>query len=500
MVAYLPWLNRPTRENFDCSKHARKQRGLSLTMPEDLLQALDLVRGLIEARAFKKERLDDPQILGALSTIGHHAANGKDPSHRFTSLAALGKAREISKPIALAVHGSIERALESELPPMAEWGAAEDRYYLAKAVAVSGASWISGYAAAALAQAEISEKLSRDQWAEIAISRSETLANTLQIIAKDLSNWLKGRHEVTDLAYRKLAKVCEALAQTLLIADVPTGSEFGKAFNSLVSVAGGGKGAETFRVREEAAIGILDLVIQTLRLRFDVLFDSDIYRAVGAVRRWWRPARPPDDVERRVDRIANLAMQGLHILARQGVSDNELRRALATALDASRVNSAGQTIASSDPSLGPKSSRWLATGQELSAVRSNETMQEINEQATDELLGKLLLMVSNEDVSSDTLASIAEAIELFEPAHAAALRKSKGRLDIIRQWVDALANKRRLATYASRGELVRYDPAINDSDEELQRLSEVRVAVPGVVRVADGRPPLIIIKAVVQKL
>lgn len=40
------------------------------------------------------------------------------------------------------------------------------------------------------------------------------------------------------------------------------------------------------------------------------------------------PARPPEEVERRSDRIASLAMQGLHILTRHGVQDKELRLVL----------------------------------------------------------------------------------------------------------------------------------------------------------------------------
>lgn len=40
------------------------------TVPDDFAQALDLVRGLIETRTFKKERLDEEDVRRALNQIG----------------------------------------------------------------------------------------------------------------------------------------------------------------------------------------------------------------------------------------------------------------------------------------------------------------------------------------------------------------------------------------------------------------------------------------------
>lgn len=472
------------------------------SVPNDFTDAVRLIRSLIAARSNRKERLEQADVADAIETIGWYVENAVSPSLRLEATSLMGKAGETfnSKALTTVVAALLDRGLANPLPPMGDWGNADDRKYLAKAVGLSHAAWIPKYAAEALAQAEISEKVSRDIWADLAITRAIDLSTALRAVARAVADWLSGRDDSIELAYRKLRRICEALAETILTADVPSGFEFGDAFAAVVSIAGGGKGAETLRVREEAAVSVLDLLIQILRLRFDVLFDSDIYRAVGMVRGWWRPGRPSEEVERRCDRIANLAMQGLHILARQGVQDKELRLALTKSLDAARVNSVGQAIAAADLSLDPKSSKFLATGQELSHARSNETLQELNEQAADELLGRLLLTMTNQDVSVDSLVTIADAIDLFEPGQASVIRRASGRLELIQQWVGALASKRRLAIYGPRGELVQYDPAVHDTDETLQRLSEVRIAVPGIIRTVEGRPSTIIIKAIVEKL
>lgn len=471
-------------------------------MSENFATASRLIRSLIATRANRKERLEKSDVRDAIETIGRHVEDAPLPSLRLEATSLLGKAGESfnSKLLTTLVTDVMDRGLSKPLPPIGDWGNADDRRYLAKALVLSRAEWIPKYAAEALATAEISEKVSRDIWAELAVTRAEDLATALHTIARAVADWLASREDAIEFSYRKLRRICDALSQTLLTADVPSGREFGNAFAALTRVAGGGKGVETRKAREEAAISVLDLLIQILRLRFDVLFDSDIYRAVGAVRGWWGPGRPPDGIESRTDRIAHLAMDGLHILARQGVRDKELRQALKRSLDSDRVNSVGQAIAAKDLSLDPKSSRFLATGQDLAEVQTTETIQELSDQATDELLGRLLLTVTNQEVSATDMTAVANAIDLFEPAQASLVRKASSRLELIQQWVNALASKRRLATYSSRGELVQYDPALHDAADTLQRLRQVRVSVPGVVKSVEARPPAIIIKAIVERL
>ncbi len=466
---------------------------------ESMMAALELVRGLIDTRTFKKERLEDADVREALAVLARHAAGG-DPSARLDAIALLGKAGEVSVPIAKAVRPPLRAALANPLPPLQEWGAAEDRFYLAKAVAVSEAAWIPGYAADALGRAEINEKLSRDEWAKLAIDRADDLSGALAVVGRSATDWLSSREDRTEAAYRKLARICEALTQVLLTADVPSGQDFGKAIVGLVRIAGGGQGSEILRLREEAAIGVLDLVIQLLRLNFDVLLDSDIYRAVGAVRGWWRPARAPDAVERKADRIARLAMRGLQLLARQGVRDNELRRAVAAALDPSRTDAVGKAIATSDPSLDPGDAIWLASGRAASETRNNESVRALSMQAEDEILGRLLLALDHHELEPVTLASVADAIEVFEPTQSDVVRKAGDRMMLVRQWAEGLARKRRLSTYAARGEIVQYDPTVHDTSQVLQRNGSARVISPGVLRSVDGRPSVIVTKAVVEAL
>ena len=114
--------------------------GMSIGSDGEFESALKLVRGLIDTRTFKKERLDYADVREAFAVSGRYATAQANPRARLEAISTLGKAAEVSVPIAKAVSGPLLAALSSPLPPVGDWGAGEDRFYLAKAVAKSDAS------------------------------------------------------------------------------------------------------------------------------------------------------------------------------------------------------------------------------------------------------------------------------------------------------------------------------------------------------------------------
>ncbi|RVC72500.1 hypothetical protein EN766_23430 [Mesorhizobium sp. M2A.F.Ca.ET.046.02.1.1] len=243
---------------------------------------------------------------------------------------------------------------------------------------------------------------------------------------------------------------------------------------------------------------MLELMVQMLRLRFSAAVEADAYRAAGTVLGWWKPARPSDRVNESADRIVRIAMDALHVLARQGVANKMLRQSLVSALGQVRVNGIGEAIAKNDPSLGPELSAWLATGKEIGEARSNDAVREMNEQALDEILANLLIAVDSQE-APNTLEMMADEVEILEPIHATTMRSTAGRIRLVAQWANAAATKRRLKLSGERGELVAYDPAIHTIDGQLQISARTRIRVPGVVRELEGRPATIIAKAQVER-
>lgn len=460
--------------------------------------ASTFMRSLIAARKLRKENLQDSDISDAIDVIGDSAKAGAE-TDRLEAVSLLGKAAEISKPVATKVRPYIESGLKIPLPHTGQWGSAEDRYYLAKAVSLGNESWISSYAAVELAQGDIAEQSSREVWAEIAVNRSDTLATVLQLSAKALS---EDRHKLgysVDTTSRKLNRLIAAIVKPMPIADVPTGDGFGAAFAELISQAGGRQGPETRSVREETALKTLDLLIQTLRLKFDATLDSDVYRAAAIVLAWWKPAQPPAPIESRAERIARIAMDGIHVLGRQGVLQKSMREALVSAFGTESIDRLGNAITSNDPSLDPAIASWISTGRTLGETRTNVAVREVNEQAFDETVAKLLLAIDGLDGGPQSLELVADDIEVLEPKHATTVRAGAKRAKLIAQWALAIGSSRRLSLLGERGQIVPFDPALHETDDNIQLSSPARVRMPGVTKQLEGRPATIVLKAHVEK-
>lgn len=464
------------------------------------MSGADVLRSLIASRSNSNERLQQDDVALAIASVGDAAKASGAPDERLEATALLGKINKAfnSNVITALVQPTIERALASPLPAIGKWGNAEDRFYLAEAVALSTENWVPNYAAQALAHAEINEKNSRDRWASIAISRSKDLAACLSAVASEFELWASsGRSSET--VYRKLSQIYEALNKNLILVDTPTGSGFGRALGALIKVAGGGKGAEATRVKEQAAVSLLKIISQLLRLRLDARNDSDVYRAVGSIRTWWRPARPPDPVERLVDDIVAMAIEVLQLLARGGVRDIELRMALVRALGSARVNAVAARIAASDPTLAPDLAHWLASGKEPSAGQKSTSIDNLNEFAENEIIARLMIAMISQAAGSSDLDLVASSLELFDADHAAIVRRAVGRTSVLRQWVDALADRRGLRVFGTPGELVSFDPTIHAASVPVQRNADVRIAEPGIHRTDDGGFTTIISKAQVNR-
>jgi hypothetical protein len=204
-------------------------------------------------------------------------------------------------------------------------------------------------------------------------------------------------------------------------------------------------------------------------------------------------------VDTLANRIAQLAMDALHTLARQGVLQRNLRNSLVGAFGAEAINTIGSRIVESDPSLEPGTAAWLGSGRALPEVRANAAVREINEQALDEIVAALLLAINHEEAAPQVLELAAGAVELLEPGHAVAIRTAASRARLISQSAEAIAAKRRLSLSGEGGDLVSYDPALHDANDDLQIAARARIKVPGVVKQLEGRPATVVVKAQVEK-
>lgn len=466
--------------------------------PVNLSAAIALLRSLISERKLVKAALDTAPVAVALNFIGEAARSGGDHD-RLETISLLAKISEISKPLSTLVRPLIGGALTSPLPNTGKWGSADDRYYLAIGVSQASEVWITQYAAVELAQGDIAERLSREVWAEIAMHRATSSAIALETIAQALAEDKKALKYSSDTTSRKLIRIVNAISKPLSVADVPLGEGFGRALLNLVYEVEGRTIPLARPLREEVTISFLDFSIQVLRLKLAAAFDSEVYRAIGEVLKWWQPARPPETIVSKVDRIVHIAMGALHTLARQGVTQRHLRSTLVSIFGSQLVSKIGAQIVANDPSIDPAIASWLSKGESLTEIQSNLAVRETNERAFDELVAHLLTAIESNEGGPQALELAADSIELLEPESATTIRSGAMRAKLIAQWALAIASKRQLCTSNQRGDLVSYDPALHDTIETPEINSTVRIRVPGVTKQLKDRPASIVLKAQVEK-
>ncbi|MBX5128506.1 hypothetical protein HJB53_18495 [Rhizobium lentis] len=465
--------------------------------PADATKAITYFRSLIETRTFKKEQLREERVITYLNCLSWAASHGPTPL-RLEALSVLGKAAEVSVPIAAAVKPVISRSLMQSPPHTGEWGNADDRYYFAKAVSVSMGEWTGRYAARELALAGTSEVRSKEVWAELALTNCASIAEAITEIAAGLNSSDASAAEDPLTPFRRLTRACDSLIGPLRASELPAGSGLGAALRSMFSLPPVSHTSEFVKAREATALSAIDLIITILRLRAETLFEQDMYRAVSVPLGWWKPATPPLVIDERANRVANLAVDALLIVARQGHRDVELRRAIAAALGSKRVDEIASKKATADPGLLPEISYWLSTGRDLQAASRNETLGELLDQEMDELIARLAIERRRFEMTPSDIRQIGDDIEAFEPVHASTIKNVGTHLDVLGQSIDTMLRKRGILVSPERDETIRYDPRSHEASKPMATSTEARVVVPGAIKSSPGRPPVILVKAIVK--
>ncbi|MEH7909003.1 hypothetical protein V7798_16575 [Rhizobium laguerreae] len=172
----------------------------------EAVEAIAHLKSLIETRTFKKEQLQEDRVIADLRRLAWAASRGS-VQIRLEALSVLGKAAEVSVPIAAAVRPLIISALSESPPHTGEWGNADDRYYFAKAVSASTNEWIGRYAARELALAGTSEVRSK-VWAELALANCGSIAEAIEEIADGLKSQQGEGPDDPLTPFRRLNRVC----------------------------------------------------------------------------------------------------------------------------------------------------------------------------------------------------------------------------------------------------------------------------------------------------
>ena len=91
-----------------------------------------------------------------------------------------------------------------------------------------------------------------------------------------------------------------------------------------------------------------------------------------------------------------------------------------------------------------------------------------------------------------------DQVSVLMPEEANTLSRVSDRLAQIASWVRAIARSRDMELLGVRGEIVAYDPAVHDANEDCVVGSRVIVSAPGAVQRVSGRPQVLIVRVEVR--
>lgn len=453
---------------------------------------------MIQARRLTKEFFKTEEFERAWDEV-QACMNSDQGSDVWTALSIASRASSVSKPAEAIFLPAIKRRLSKALPEWHPLEDGEDRYYLAKALQSTSKSQIVDLAFAELAREEVAEK-ARRVWADIAFDHSSSRQEFLARLNRCVVLAQKGQDLTIDSLVRRLRRINNVVAEDLATSEKPTGSDYGEALRGFYAGPAIAKGPEDNALKEESAVEFIRSLARIIRLSFAAASDPEVYGILAVLRRWWRPSSPPRKFEALSKTVAESGVETLHIFARQGVRNKLLREAIVSACGRTTVDRLSKAAADADVSLPEDVSYWLARGSEQTGERSTAALEALSGKRLDERIGRLLISLSSPDSNFRALRTIADQVDILMPEEASALSRIANRMSQITTWSNAIARSRDMELTGVPGEIVTYDPAMHDANEDCVIGSRVMVASPGAVRKISGRPQVLIVKMEVRSL
>ena len=245
----------------------------------------------------------------------------------------------------------------------------------------------------------------------------------------------------------------------------------------------------------KAADEFISLVLHTIRIKFRLLTEPDIYATVVRTKRWlpdggWRRITSGSTA---VERLRRALIEGLVLLLKQGkvsVELAEIHRQLSPTAQQATSELAG--IAVEERDLSPAMRTWLETGE------YGAEDVEIGVSETDDTAIALALLAAYElpTVAASGIPRETGQKPTLTPETVEALWDLAGRADELKDRVLSIAKRRSLSVFGDVGSVVEFSPHAHRPTGQVGA-SKVRVVKRGVEATAR-RGSKVIIRAIVS--
>lgn len=452
----------------------------------------DRQRAFTELVALKAlpRQAEDPRFLQGLEYWrGLLAANAGDNETRLLAVAELVRAAQSVKVKKWAawVNHALAPAFDQPLPSCKLLKEADERLNVARACAISSASWLPDYLAQSVAEEDTGEK-ARTEFLRLLLGRVGSLASAFGMLSRAFSSIRFDTEAPGDSMAKRLIRTLAALRPVLLASLVESGEEAGKQFDDWHRVAMRASG----KPKEEATqVDLTREVVLTLhdmvRTRFSLATEPETFMVLKLCRGFFSGAFWPDELRETMDFLVQDISEALLMLGRQDVPQQALLDQLELVCGyRERARAVAKQMADRHAELPERIRDWLRRGRLVTAHLVSDVLQASLLEANDAAVGLALIESMKLSAAEDTLQHIIGTIEIFEPS---LLRPANNYAQQVRDTTAAVlevAKRRGIGLMGSTGEEMEFSAKFFDP---LRAISSSRVVVrrPAVVRLT-GQP------------
>src|SRR5581483_7761237 len=245
-----------------------------------------------------------------------------EPAARAAGLSILGRLTETVRTIR-ATREAIGRALAASdiaIPDLHFLSDAKDRYYLAITISLVPAKVSPSYLAQAIVQEDAGEA-AREALISALLDQAPDLAAAFRYLAESAESLTIDTKDAAATRARRLSRIAARLRPAIATRDLPAGEELGPNLARFVK-------ALTSRdligrsLRSNAAEAALGLLYELVRARFSLVSSPVTFEVVDVVKGQLGFQTWPSEINDLVQRIASRILEGIALLARQGLTDN----------------------------------------------------------------------------------------------------------------------------------------------------------------------------------
>jgi hypothetical protein len=240
----------------------------------------------------------------------------------------------------------------------------------------------------------------------------------------------------------------------------------------------------------------LDLV----RVRFSLATEPSTYEPLRVARSWFLPSTWPDELVTELRKVADVVLEAITLLAKQGLVDDRLFEILALVTDRAAATALTSRLAKANPGFSLEVRTWLSKGPGRIRSRAMKSADETQWFELDPAIGRLLLAQAELFSLERSIASeIVQTVALHAPPLEAEAIKFFRLVRTALQETRIIAGKRGLRARGTVGSVTPYSPLEHDlAGNRPGTARSVRILVPLVEREQPELPPQIVLKAMVE--